>query len=197
MAHELQDIEPLTGVSGELYGYLFENERFGIERNVFWNIVIRCAPVSYLGDRWEPAVLFDWLRTDCMTEKVLSSESRPDAEVSFYIASHDPAHRWSLQVEHDGDGVPRHGRFDLSVDFPGLDDDPLPDLRIVGSSPIKLTSVSVARDSLLPKPSSHADARAMIAPYFPAIEEWEPIEEEDEDGWPVPDPHSFRFSKPD
>ena len=195
MVHELSDIEPLNGISGELYGHLFENEKLGIDRNAFWNIVIKCAPIPYLGDRWEPTILFDWLRTESLTERMLSSDSSPNAKVSFYIASHDPAHRWSLQFEHDDHGVPRHGQFDLCVDFLGLDDDPLPELRIVGSSPIKMTTFSVARDNFFPKPSSHADARSMIAPHFPEIEEWVEVEEEDEDGWPIANPRIFRFSR--
>lgn len=195
MAHELEKIGALTGVSGELYGYLFENERFGIRRNVFWNLLIGCAPISYLGDTWEPSILVDWLQTEWLTEKTLSSDLQAGVEASLYIVSHDPAHLWSLEFDHDGNGLPRSVNFDLRVGFSGLDDDPHPDLRIVGSSPIKLTSLSVARDNFLPRPSSHADAIAMIAPHFPAIEDWVPVVEEDEDDLPIAHPSMFRFRR--
>ena len=197
MAHELANVGALRGISGELYGYLFENKEQGIDRGVFWNLIIRCAPIAYLGDEWEPSILFDWLTTDSLTARTLSSESQGSVEASFYIVTHDPAYAWTLQFEHDGNGMPCRGRFELSVEFAGLSNDPHPNLRIVGSSPVQLTWLGVQRNNFFPKPSSDDDARAMLEPYFPEIREWVPLAEEDEDGWPVADPQSFRFVRKD
>lgn len=197
MTHELERIGSIDGVSAELYGHLFENPKAGLPRGVYANLLVKCKPISYQGRTWEPAVLIDFLRLSSLSNTVLTSETEPQAEGSFYMEWHDPLEHWQLDFEIGGDHWPVHANYQLSIDYSGYDGDACPALKISGSTPVKFAEIIVPRNNVFPKPCSHDDARAMLLPHFPGIAAWREIHEQDEDGFPLAQPGGYRFVRAD
>lgn len=193
--HELEALGPIDGETARLYAYLFENAQMGVKRSLYANLAIECKQITYLDDTWTPTILVDWLTLEALSQSSVSSKTHPSAECSFYIVRHDVAERWNIRFEHDEAGWPRSVQYELFVNYSGLENDPHPNLKIFGTSPVKMTGISVMRDNFFPKPSSHDDARKMIRPFFPDIVNWQDVHEENEDGVPVSSPRSYGFTQ--
>jgi hypothetical protein len=173
MAHALESIGPLIGVAGTLYGYLFENGQTGLPRGLYWNLRVQCEAITYHGETWEPAVLIDWLHLPTLRETDLRPVTQPLAEGSFYMRWHEPLTSWRLKFGHDTFGLPTRAHFELTCDYSGWNNDAKPNLKLGGSSPILVESISLHQENCAPRPSSHDEARAMVAPYFPQISQWQ------------------------
>jgi hypothetical protein len=117
-------------------------------------------------------VLIDFLQLPTFRETLLIPETQPRAEGSFYMGWHDWLTSWRLTLAHDAHGLPAHASFELTVNFTGYENDPCPNLKLRGSSPVSLKSIRVQSDNFTPKPSSHGEVRTMIAPHFAQIRDW-------------------------
>jgi len=196
LAHELELLGRIDGAAAEFCGYLFENPGAGVPRGLYANLIVKCEPITYQGETWEPAVLFDFLPLCNASKAHLASETEPQVECSFYMAWHDPAVAWRLDFDFGPDTWPTGVRYQLAVNYSGYDGDACPDLKVSGASPVRFTGVVVLRDNIFPKPASFDDARTLLAPHLPDIASWREIYEEDEYGFPVSQPRSFRFTTP-
>ena len=82
----------------------------------------------------------------------------------------------------------------MIVDYSGHSDDACLALRISGASPIEVTHIGVTPDDFIPMPSSHEEARAMIAPFYPLIRDWVDVHSQDDDSWPAAIPGKLCFA---
>ncbi len=172
MSHEIETIGPLEGLSGQLYGYLMENPSTGLQRGLYFNLLIRCDAIDYNGERFEPAVLIDWLTLQDVRKRHLSASLAKQAEGSFYTGAHDELNDWSLDFELDRDGWPESAHFELEVNYMENYNGHDPRLRVSGDSPVSFTGIGLSADSVKPSPRTSEEARSLIAPFYPLIRQW-------------------------
>lgn len=198
VTHDIRTIECFDGAMAEIFGQLTENTQTGLKRGVYWSLLIRCNPIRYLDCEWSPMLLIDWMPVGALADqnaKVTSAEC-PDAEASFFIASHDAAPTWSFEITPGQNGARARIDYTLAVDFEGLQNENIKGLKVCGSAPLERSEFIVPRDTLCPKPNSHEQARTLVAPFFSDIENWSDVKAEDADGWPLKDVRHFRFTPP-
>ncbi|MEL7049953.1 MAG: hypothetical protein AAFO75_13545 [Pseudomonadota bacterium] len=197
MTNDIRTIDRFDGTMAEIYGQFAENEQTGLKKGVYWSVLIRCNPIQYMDCKWSPMILIDWMPVDTLANtpaKVVAADC-PGAEASFFIASHDAAPSWSIEINQTT-GAPARVDYALAVDFEGLENENIKALPVIGSAPLARLEFVVPRDSIFPKPNSHEDARNVVAPFFAGIANWVDLPEEDADGWPVKNPQHYRFTPP-
>lgn len=192
MVHELQNLGRLNGLGAELLGHLFENETTGVKLGIYWRLHIKCHQIKYLNEDWNPSVHFDWLTTADVKQRELTSASSARIESSFYMRWHDPVPEWRLRFEHGNDELPVRAHYDLNVAYSGYNKDALSRLAISGSADVTDVSIMVIPENLKNKPRAPAEAKTMLAQYFPDISAWTVLNLAQEH---TPAPHSFIFSR--
>jgi hypothetical protein len=192
--HPLRSFDFSQAASAKVYAHLFENKRTGLARNLYWTASIEFEPLDYLGEQEATSMTFDWLIVE--NPQVVSNFSSAQAqggECSWYLCEHFPSRRWELSLE------PTLGQnefllnFSAEFDFPGLKGDPCDGLLIEGTVRAEFTGITVAKDSLYPKPTTPEEAQQMIVPYFANSDALRFTPEEDEYGWPICSPRKYRF----
>ncbi|MGI9387911.1 MAG: hypothetical protein ACR2OX_10820 [Methyloligellaceae bacterium] len=150
---------------------MFENPLTDVERNLYWCIAIDFNAIAYLGERWDISAGIEWLRFDKSCTPLSNSVEasiacQPNAEASFNLAEHWPSDDWRICMRPVAEDQKWILEFDLLIDFAGLDDDPVPDLQIRGSTSIDFEGIVVIPDNLDPKPKSEQEAAALVAQYI-------------------------------
>jgi len=180
--------------SGEISAFLFENPNVGLVRNLYWVVEIGLHEIDYLDESWESSLTFNWLTMTTGDTRFEASNTCSDASCSWYLNHHIPAKSWTLSWPRRETYNSIEVEFSARFDFPGFNDDPCPDIEIAGTVNLACSSISVLRENFFPKPEVEDDARDMIAPFFPDIENFHYCPQEDEDGWPIRHPNRFLFS---
>ena len=80
---------------------------------------------------WTPSAAVEWVEFPAGVKALGGSwsgnqESCPGAEASFYIFEHTWADTWKIVLVPNGDGY--GAEFEMTVDYPGFDGDPVPGL---------------------------------------------------------------------
>lgn len=155
---------------GRFYAHLFENPLVGITCDLFWCIEIDFEVIRYINENWDIGAHVEWLRFDKSALPVehavqASAISQPDGEASVYLAEHWPSDNWSLQIRPLTGQSKWNLDFDLQVDFAGLDDDPVPDLRVKGFISMDFNGFIVLPNNLSPKPTCEQQAAQLLAQY--------------------------------
>ncbi len=167
MRLEQRDIVPR---GGSFFAHLFENPSVGLERDLYWNFTLDFEPVHYLDQEWDISAAVEWIRLaksqsplDNVVE--MSAHKQPNAEASFYLAEHWQSDEWQLNVESANGNRSWKADFAFLVDFAGLDDDPVPNLKIKGSVAIGFAGFIVIPENLSPKPGTVEEAAELLSQY--------------------------------
>lgn len=163
--------DAIVPIGGHFFTHLFENAYTNVKRDLYWCISVEFDGIDYLGESWSIAAGIEWLRFDknhlpLNKNIVASADSQPMSEASFYLTEHWPAIDWKFSLRPSVEENKWNLEFDLLIDFEGLDNDPVPDLRIKGTTFIDFNGIIVIPDNLDPKPKSEQEASAMVAQYM-------------------------------
>ncbi len=181
--------------SGEVSGFLFENPNVGVSRNLYWSVYVNLHEIEYLDDKWESSIAFEWLTVTDRQQKIESSDRKGlGIECTWYLAEHILAKSWSISLAIERDFSTFDISFSALFDFPGLDGDPCPDVKIAGNIKLPCTEISLMRDNVSPNPNSEEEALEMIRAHFPEIVHFQNKPLEDKDGWPIQNPDKFIFT---
>ena len=145
---------------GSAYGHLFENPAAKVERWVYWAVSLELSDELSMSIEWlrfDPAMLPLGEAVQC------SNETKPEAEASVYVFSHEWVDRWSLEMTPLPDG-----RFRVAIDarVPVEDDDgEVQDVTVQGETEIGFDGILLVKSSLAEKPDSEAAALNALAPF--------------------------------
>ncbi len=127
--------------------------------------------IRYLGQNWHSSLTAEWLtlgvREFAGTHRV-SSASSPGAEASLYLAEHHPIDSWDGQISWDASPPQCVFAYDVRLDFPGLDRDPVPGLHLMGRASVQFDGFIVVPKNLSPKPATVDEASTLLRQYFQA-----------------------------
>lgn len=177
MALRGKDIQ-CTG--GECYAYVFENPRMGVERGLFWNFFLECAPIVWGDHRWEPALLCDWVSLPTRDGRVLRKVSlldlpkRDHIEASFYLSDHQHVSLSRFDLAHDREDLFRV-HFGGDLDLEGYGDLDGVAIAIDTSGSVRFKGLIVTPENLFPKPSDAAAAVAVAREFLELENFIEPV----------------------
>jgi hypothetical protein len=138
---------------------------------VYWGIRVELEPIEVDGSEWLTSLAVEWLRFPVRSWRALA-DAAPIldlAETSLYCAYHQDA-----QLEHLSLAARAEASFDLSLrvraalDVPGAGT--LSEGELALTMPATLEEMIVVRDNLFPKPSSPAEAAAVLGSYLDPAE---------------------------
>jgi hypothetical protein len=158
-------------VGGECYAHVFENPRMGVERGLFWNFILECAPITWNGELWKTSLLCDWVTLPIrtwpgMTAVTLGEIPRRDLlEASFYLSAHHDLRLNRFEVAHERKDLFRV-HVGGEVDLRGYDDLDGIGIPIDTSGSVRFKGLIVAADNLFPKPQNEADAIAVAREFL-------------------------------
>ncbi len=176
-------VSALRPVGGSAYAHLFENPRVGVNRDLFWSFTINFAavPLGSDADEFSPSLTVEWVRfpiRDWQQVKGVSvSGAYGDAgvESTFYVFEHSYAEQFALSVlqwrtVHRAPDPRPHIQLllqvELTVNYPGYDDDADPNLSVGAECWVDFTGVSVRPDALTPKPEGPEETRRILEPFI-------------------------------
>jgi hypothetical protein len=167
---------PLTNTAfvasgGSYYAHVFENDSAGVPRGLYWSFTVSFKGIHYLGRTWDSSLTIDWITLgvrEFAGVHSISSTACSGAEASLYLAEHHPIDDWRARISWDRSKPQCMFDFDVRLDFPGLDDDPVPGLHLTGRSSLKFDGFIIVPDNLSPKPASVAEAGTLLRQYFDA-----------------------------
>lgn len=154
---------------GSYYAHLFENPSAGVSRALYWSATVQFAAIDYLGESWESSLTMEWLPLAARQFSGVHSATQqlfPAGEASLYLAQHHGIHDWRCTLAWDGHSSACLFDFDVSLDFPGLDKDPVPGLHLAGTAELAFDGLIVVPDNLTPQPSSVDEATVLLSEYF-------------------------------
>ena len=167
---------PLTGEAlgcsgGELYAYVSGNPGAGGGRQLVWSVYLEGLPVRWGDDDWETNFQFDWLTWPIRRWPELDGMSldrivQPDfVDATFYLSEHHEASLRALsfrRVEGTRFRVAAAGAFSLE----GYEELDAEDIRFDIDCEVRFTGILLDRDPLFPKPSTPAEASAVVGPFI-------------------------------
>ena len=127
--------------------------------------------LPYLGDSWDSSLTIEWITPgvrEFAGSHPIAPDSSPLGEASLYLAEHHPIERWSGRISWDASASQCVFDYDVRFDFPGLDGDPVPGLRLTGRAPLQFDGFIIVPDNLAPKPASVEEAGGLLAEFFDA-----------------------------
>ena len=154
---------------GSYYGHVFQNPRAGVPRSLYWSFTVDFERIPYLGAAWDSSLTIEWITLglrEFAGTHAIASGSFPAAEASLYLAEHHPIERWEGRMSWDA-SLPRcMFDYDVRLDFPGLDRDPVPGLHLAGRALLQFKGFIIVPRNLSPKPASVDEAAALLCQYF-------------------------------
>ncbi len=131
--------ERLRPRRGEIYAYVFRNNKAGLPLGVYWNFFLRFRRLRHRGDTLDIALLADWATPDVrdwrdLEGMALTGPAARVMEGSFYVGEHDPLTRMNIRIgERRGRAFRVH--WDVTADFKGwFADEADPALRVTTSA---------------------------------------------------------------
>lgn len=113
--------ERLRPRRGEIYAYVFRNNKAGLPLGVYWNFFLPFRRMRHRGDTLDIALLADWATPDVrdwgdLEGMALTGAAARMMEGSFYVGEHDPLTRMDIRIgERQGRGFRVH--WDVTADF--------------------------------------------------------------------------------
>jgi len=155
---------------GEIYAHLFENQRTGLARGLFWNIHVELERVELSGRRWDASFACDWLawpikRVGELSGMSLTQVSQPElVEASVYlVAEHHPVIVTELRLArevHDEYRLEAAGNGDIEPDGKRTT------VRFQLECTLKFGGIIVVPDNLSPRPSNSAEVSAALREFI-------------------------------
>lgn len=156
---------------GSYYGHIFENPRLGVPRALYWSFTVDFSGIRYLGQTWDSSLTVEWITfgvREFVGTHPVSSASCPRAEASLYLAEHHPIDSWEGQMSWDASPPQCGFAYDVRLNFPGLDRDPVPGLHLMGRVSLQFDGFIIVPGNLSPKPTSVDEASLLLRQYFQA-----------------------------
>jgi hypothetical protein len=161
-------VEQLRPLAGQLEGFLFENLRTGLARDVFFSITIPFAPIPYGNEIAETCLLIEWLRFGGKDWRSFSGnkiEGTRGIEASFYLFDHRPAKELLLEVL-SREGLDFDVRVRISVDLNDRYDLPTPPMSVVDvRTSVRFCGIRIAESLLRYDPLQANEARRLLEPF--------------------------------
>jgi hypothetical protein len=154
---------------GSYYAHIFENPSSGVPRSLYWSFTVDFGGLPYLRETWASSLTIEWITLgvrDFSGTHRISLSSFPIAEASLYLAEHHPIERWEGLISWNTLLPQCVFDYDVRLDFPGLDGDPVPGLHLTGSAPLQFDGFIIVPSNLSPKPASVDEAAALLRQYF-------------------------------
>src|SRR5262249_49696899 len=140
-------------------------------RGLYWSFTVDFGSIRYLGRTWDSSLTAEWITLgirEFAGAHSISSSSSPRGEASLYLAEHHPIDTWEVRISWDSSLPKCVVDFDVRLDFPGLDDDPVPGLHFTGRAPLQFDGFIIVPGNLSPKPASVDEATELLQQYFDA-----------------------------
>src|SRR5206468_2906643 len=126
--------------AGSYYAHVFENLSTGLPRALYWSFTVDFESIPYLAETWDSSLTIEWITLGAREfagAHLISPSSSPVGEASLYLAEHHPVECWDGEVSWDASPPLCIFDFDVRLDFPGLDGDPVPGLHLTGRVPLQ------------------------------------------------------------
>ena len=156
--------------SGEIDAFLFENNKTGLARDLFWSITVDLKPIALFDESWECSFQCEWMtwpvRTiDDLDGVGLTQLRQPDlVEATMYV---DALHQWVTvsqlavrravgagyqadiagEYELEANGRRQSGQFQLQCD-------------------LVFEGIIVVPENLTPRPSNPKEVAEVVAPFI-------------------------------
>ncbi len=165
---------PLTNTAfvtkgGSYYAHVFENRSSGVPRALYWSFTVDFEGIPYLGETWGSSLTIEWISLgvrEFAGIHPVSPSSSPGAEASLYLAEHHPIESWDGRISWDTSPPQCIFDYDVRLDFPGLDGDPVPGLHLTGRVPLQFDGFIIVPGNLFPKPASVDEAAGLLRQFF-------------------------------
>jgi hypothetical protein len=181
MAMKLQ----LTPKAGEICAHIFENQRAGVSRNLFWILNVELDPIEWDEEEWDCSLAVEWIVWPIQHWRDLDgadlSEVNPEGiECSVYaFGQHHSAQLMRLSLHASSEptsyllGASGMAEIDLDGD--------LIETPFSFSCEVRFTGVVVVPDNIFPKPTSSEELTEVVSTFLSL------------DGLAKPENQGFRF----
>jgi hypothetical protein len=117
-------VNQLHPLGGSISARVFQNDRVGVEENLYWSVHIDFAPVEFAGESDQASLTAEWFVLPIrdwrdLTGRIVQGEQET-IEASFYVFEHDLA-SWTRVAFGRRDGRLFDVSVDLQVQLIGLD----------------------------------------------------------------------------
>lgn len=165
---------PLTNTAfvakgGSYYAHVFENPFSGVPKALYWSFTVDFDRIPYLGETWDSSLTIEWITVgirEFAGTHPISPSLCPGAEASLYLAEHHPIERWAGRISWEASQPQCVFDYDVRLDFPGLDGDPVPGLQLTGQVALQFDGFIIVPGNLTPKPASVDEASTLLRQYF-------------------------------
>jgi hypothetical protein len=158
----------LRPMLGRLEGHLFENPSVGVERAVYYSVVVPFEPIQYGDDLVETAASVEWLRLQVRDWRTLVGTivvSAPGIEASFYLWEHREALDARLEfLSRDGLDMDVRVRFRADLnDRYDLPSPPLSDIDV--RARVRYGGILINEAVVKYAPGNKREARSAAEPF--------------------------------
>ena len=162
----------IIATGGEIYAHVFENRALGLERGMFWNLRLECAPIRHEGEAMPTSLACEWLRwpvgdwTGLDGAALATATDASQVEATFYFAEHHLVALESLHLARVAGTSRFRAQVSGALDLEGfgkLDGTGIP-VRV--EAEVEFTGVIVVPGNFSPKPDTPEKALATVQPFL-------------------------------